>query len=277
MITRTLQSQAHPNIVAATFTKLSTLRQSLFTRSQKLLAPIAKRVRGGEQKDLCSRLAMGPVLSLQPQRDYASNSVLRAQDRRQSLDTTDSDNSIWIVVGLGNPGREYEGNRHNVGFMTLDALVRREGVRLNKVQLKSTVARCSIAGQRVLLVKPLTYMNLCGESVIKLAKFYKVPTERILVIYDDLDTPVAKVRLRAKGGHGGHNGIRSLSQHLQGDFPRIKIGVGRPPGNRTVIDHVLQDFSRKEREEIDVAIQESLALVDAIFKHGLVRAVSGMR
>lgn len=222
---------------------------------------------------------MGQLLSLQRQTDFTTSSVLRAQDRDRPLKSSDGGGDLWIIVGLGNPGKAFAGNRHNVGFMTVDALARREGVRLEKLQHNSTVARCSVAGQRVLLAKPMTFMNLSGESIIKLAKFYKVPTERILVIYDDLDTPVANVRLRVKGGHGGHNGIRSLGQHLPGNFPRIKIGVGRPPGSssRAVIDHVLQDFSTKERQEIDVAVQESISVVEAIFKHGMERAVSGMR
>ncbi|KAK9813011.1 hypothetical protein WJX72_007421 [[Myrmecia] bisecta] len=186
---------------------------------------------------------------------------------------------MWIIVGLGNPGPRYADTRHNVGFQALDKLAALEGIPIDRLQSNAAVGRGRVAGQKVLLAKPMTFMNNSGEAVGKLVKFYKVPPERVLVIYDDLDLPTAKVRLRGKGGHGGHNGMRSITQHFAGnkDFPRLKIGIGRPPGTMPVASYVLQDFSAKEREEVGVAIQESLNIVRAVLTLGLEKSMSGVR
>ena len=136
--------------------------------------------------------------------------------------------------------------------MAIDALAAAEGVAMTSTQLRASVGKGVIAGKPVLLVKPQTFMNSSGESVVPLLKFYKVPPSRLLVIYDDLDIDVAALRLRIKGGHGGHNGMRSIVTCLSGsqDFPRLRIGIGRPSGQRSVADHVLTTFDKRESEEV---------------------------
>ena len=146
-----------------------------------------------------------------------------------------------IVVGLGNPGVKYVGNRHNVGFMVLDELMCSGWVKKHKAEV------CRMGD--VLLVKPMTFMNLCGESVGEIVRFYKVPTDDVLLVYDDIDTEFGLVRFRQKGSSGGHNGLKSIFQHLgTEEISRIKIGVGRPPGRMAAADYVLQDFSKAEHE-----------------------------
>ena len=137
-----------------------------------------------------------------------------------------ADGGLWLVVGLGNPGPRYERTRHNVGWRVIDALAARAGTALDRAQCKAAVGRGSLEGVRVLLVKPLTFMNVSGEAVGGLAKFYRVPPARVIAVYDDMDTAVSKIRLRAGGGHGGHNGVRSLIQHFGGakDFVRVRVG-----------------------------------------------------
>ena len=136
--------------------------------------------------------------------------------------------------------------------MAIDALAAAEGVALSATQLRASVGRGVVAGKQVLLVKPQTFMNSSGEAVVPLLKYYKVPPSRLLVIYDDLDIDVAALRLRTKGGHGGHNGMRSIITCLSGsqDFPRLRIGIGRPSGQRSVADHVLTTFDKREDQEV---------------------------
>ncbi|KAK9902848.1 hypothetical protein WJX75_008463 [Coccomyxa subellipsoidea] len=186
---------------------------------------------------------------------------------------------LWLIVGLGNPGKQYADTRHNVGFMLVDELARQLGTQLDKLQHNAAVGRGRFCGKRVLLAKPMTFMNNSGESVGKMARYFKVPLERVLVVYDDLDLASATVRLRAKGGHGGHNGMRSITQHFSGskDFPRLRIGIGRPPGSMQVVTYVLQGFGRKEREEMDIAIQEGIEIIRAVLTLGMEKAVSGNR
>eukprot|EP00798_Chlamydomonas_sp_ICE-L_P010254 gene10254-8172_t len=138
----------------------------------------------------------------------------------------------WLIVGLGNPGGNYENTRHNIGFMLIDELARMESIDCRKLEKSAAVGRGEMCGKKVILAKPVTFMNNSGESVSALAKFYKVPLNHVLVISDDLDQPTATIRLRAKGGHGGHNGLRSIMARMGNsqDFPRIKIGIGRPSG-----------------------------------------------
>src|SRR5262245_39042257 len=154
----------------------------------------------------------------------------------------------WLIVGLGNPGEKYADTRHNAGWRVLDTLVQaNDGFRFDERRSKALIARGELAGVKVALIKPQTFMNLSGEAVAPVAHFYKVPPERILVVFDDLDLPVAKLRLRAKGGAGGHKGMRSLIQHLgTEEFPRIRLGIGRPPGQMPVEAYVLQKFKPEE-------------------------------
>ncbi len=156
----------------------------------------------------------------------------------------------YMVVGLGNPGREYAATRHNAGFMVVDALARALGVTFSRTRQQALLAEAQAGPHRVLLVKPQTYMNLSGQAVGPLVRYYRLPLERLLVVYDDLDLPFGTLRLRPRGGHGGHKGMRSIIEALGGrqDFPRLRIGIGRPPGRMDAADYVLQPFRREEAE-----------------------------
>jgi len=186
-------------------------------------------------------------------------------------------NNLWLVVGLGNPGNKYDETRHNIGFRAVDEIARSNGIPMSKVKEKAQVGLGSIAGESIMLVKPLTFMNLSGESVGKLSRYYKVPRERVLVIYDDLDLPNAQVKLKLRGGHGGHNGMRSIIEHFSGksDFPRLRIGIGRPANGRIpIVKHVLQRFSKEEQDEIDFAVQDCVSIVEKIMLDGMQKALS---
>ena len=153
----------------------------------------------------------------------------------------------YMIVGLGNPGREHSQNRHNIGFMTVDRLAEEHGIALGKVQSRAVIGSGRIAGRQVILAKPQTYMNRSGDAVGPLVAYYRVPPENVLVIYDELDLPLGALRLRPSGGSGGHNGMKSIINHLGQDFPRLRLGVGRPAGRMEAADYVLQDFRGPKR------------------------------
>jgi PTH1 family peptidyl-tRNA hydrolase len=171
----------------------------------------------------------------------------------------DSTNQKYLIAGLGNPGREFKGNRHNIGFMVVDRLAEKYGIRLGRVQQKAITGEGRIKERPVILVKPQTFMNRSGDSVGPLANYYKVPLEHVLVIYDEIDLPFGTLRLRSKGGSGGHNGMKSVIQHLGQDFPRMRLGVGRPSGRMPPAAHVLRDFDKDEQlvllELLDQAVE----------------------
>ncbi|VEF49995.1 peptidyl-tRNA hydrolase [Bacillus freudenreichii] len=161
-----------------------------------------------------------------------------------------------LIVGLGNPGSRYEKTRHNIGFEVIDELAKRSGTTLSETKFNGLYANVRNNGKKVILLKPLTYMNLSGESIRPLMDYFRIPIEDVLVIYDDLDLPVGKIRLRQKGSAGGHNGIKSTIQHLgTPEFNRIRIGINRPPEGMKVPDYVLGKFSREEWEEMQSVIQ----------------------
>jgi PTH1 family peptidyl-tRNA hydrolase len=184
----------------------------------------------------------------------------------------------WLVVGLGNPGPKYAGNRHNVGFMVVNLLAKRMGAsfgRHRKAVAEVAEARLGVGidAPRVVLAKPLTYMNLSGGPVTALGNFYKVPSERIVVIYDELDLPYGQIRLKIGGGEGGHNGARSISASLSTkDYVRVRFGIGRPPGRQDPADYVLTDFSSVERKELDYLVDRAADAVEAIVVNGLAKA-----
>ena len=163
-----------------------------------------------------------------------------------------SSGADWILAGLGNPGEKYAKTRHNMGFLTVDLLAEKQGVKLNKVKFKAAYNILRFGGARVLVMKPQTFMNLSGEAVGEAARFYKIPPEHVLVIYDDVSLPVGKLRVRPSGSAGGHNGIKNIIAHLGTDrFPRIKIGVGDPGGtgeDRDMIDWVIGVPSQADRK-----------------------------
>ena len=176
----------------------------------------------------------------------------------------------WLIVGLGNPGKKYEATRHNAGFHVLDRLAKAENLTFDESRSKALLARGEVASYRVALVKPQTYMNLSGEAVGPVTRFYKVPLEQVLVIYDDIDLPLAQLRLRPKGGSGGHKGLTSLIQHLGSqNFPRMRLGIGRPSGQMPVEAYVLQRFSDVEWQAITQTYQTAVEAIRALLTGGL--------
>ncbi|EES03474.1 hypothetical protein BDA96_03G287300 [Sorghum bicolor] len=169
----------------------------------------------------------------------------------------------WLFVGLGNPGKVYQGTRHNVGFEMIDVIAEAEGISLSSMQFKAMVGKGRIGDAPIMLAKPQTFMNASGESVGQLVSYFKIPLNQVVVMYDDLDLPFAKLRLLPKGGHGGHNGMRSIVNHLKQsrDFPRLRIGIGRPPGKMDPANFVLRPFNKKEQEELDFALHRGLEAV----------------
>ena len=165
----------------------------------------------------------------------------------------------FMVVGLGNPGRDYEFTRHNAGFLTVDHIAAEENTEVKKLKYKALIGDTVISGHRCLLVKPQTYMNNSGEAVREISQFYKIPPEKIIVIFDDISLPCGKLRIRRKGTDGGHNGIKSIIYHLNSDnFPRIKVGVGaKPHPDYNLADWVLSTFKKDEMEELKKAITKA--------------------
>ncbi|GIG58487.1 peptidyl-tRNA hydrolase [Longispora fulva] len=180
----------------------------------------------------------------------------------------------FLVVGLGNPGKQYAGNRHNVGFQVADLLAERVGAKFGRHARapKAEVAegRVRPGGPKLVLVKPLTFMNLSGPPVAALAGFYKIPPERIIAVHDELDVPFTSLRIKIGGGEGGHNGLRSMSQSLgTKDYVRVRFGIGRPPGRQDAADFVLSDFSSVERKELPYFVDRTADIVEAVADNGV--------
>ena len=181
----------------------------------------------------------------------------------------------WLLAGLGNPGQKYAQTRHNVGFHILNRLAQSEGFTFDERRNKAVIARGKIEDAPVTLVKPQTYMNLSGQAVAPIARFYKIPPERILVIYDDIDLPLAHLRIRQKGGAGGHKGMTSIIQQLGGQtFPRLRIGIGRPPGRMPVEAYVLQKFTPDQWTEMEVTYHIALDAIRDLLAHGVEYAMN---
>ena len=181
----------------------------------------------------------------------------------------------WLIAGLGNPGPKYENTRHNMGFRAVELLAEQKGVKLNKVKFKSAYNLMEFAGARCLVMKPQTYMNLSGEAVREAAQFYKIPPERVLVIYDDISLPVGKLRVRPEGSAGGHNGIKNIIAHLGTQrFPRIKIGTGAPGEGGDMIDWVIGVPSQKEREVLLESFRRAVQAAECVVRDGCQRAMN---
>lgn len=166
--------------------------------------------------------------------------------------------NMKMIIGLGNPGKQYEQTRHNIGFEVIDALSQQLGIPLNQSKLKGLYGMGFYKGEKVLLLKPLTYMNLSGESIRAVMDYYQVDIENLLVIYDDLDLPVGKIRLRQKGSAGGHNGIKSTIAHLgTQQFNRVRIGIDRPTTSMPIPDYVLGRFHKEEQLGVQEAVEKS--------------------
>jgi PTH1 family peptidyl-tRNA hydrolase len=183
----------------------------------------------------------------------------------------------WLIVGLGNPGPDYAGNRHNAGFMVVDALAGRVGGRFKSHKARAEVIEGRLdvpgpegAGARVVLAKPRSFMNVSGGPVAGLRDFYKVPLDRIIVVHDELDIPYGSIRLKRGGGDNGHNGLRSITKALgDRDYLRIRFGVGRPPGRMDPAAFVLRDFSATERKELELHVERAADAVEALIGVGL--------
>ncbi|KAK2647828.1 hypothetical protein Ddye_015317 [Dipteronia dyeriana] len=176
----------------------------------------------------------------------------------------------WLIVGLGNPGKKYHGTRHNVGFGLVDAIADAEGIPMSSVNFRALFGKGFIGNVPVMLAKPQTFMNASGESVGAIVSYYKIPLKQVLVIFDDLDLPFAKLRLLPKGGHGGHNGMRNIIDRFKGnrDFPRLRIGIGRPPGKMDAVNFVLRPFNKQERQELDFTFQHGIEAVRILLLEG---------
>ena len=180
-----------------------------------------------------------------------------------------------VIVGLGNPGKKYDNTRHNIGFEALDYIADKEGISINTGKHKALIGTGYMGGEKVLLVKPQTFMNLSGESLRPIMDFYKLEPEDFIIIHDDIDLDVGRLRIRRKGSAGGHNGIESILVNLgQEDFPRVRVGISRPPQGWTVVGYVLGNFS-KEEQGIVVEILEKIGLaLESWLKEGLDKAMN---
>ena len=179
----------------------------------------------------------------------------------------------WLIAGLGNPGPEYGGNRHNAGFMVADLLAERIGARFKRDRSRAAVASGRLAGFPVTLAKPMTFMNLSGRPVAALRTFYKVRPERIVVVHDELDLPFGVLRLKQGGGDNGHNGLRSVTAALgTRDYLRVRVGIGRPPGRMDPADFVLHDFSAAERKLVPEVLERAADATEALMRRGLAAA-----
>lgn len=190
------------------------------------------------------------------------------------------ENAPWLVVGLGNPGPEYAMNRHNVGFMAVDLLAERIGgkfKRSGKAQaqvLEGRIGPVGPANRRVILAKPMSYMNLSGGPVNALRDFYKVPLSQVVAVHDELDVDYGALRLKLGGGDNGHNGLKSMTKAMGADYHRVRFGIGRPPGRMQVADFVLKDFASAERKELDYLVDRAADAVECLVIEGLERAQS---
>lgn len=191
------------------------------------------------------------------------------QERKQS-DPSAAGPIEWIIVGLGNPGSKYENTRHNAGFCALDAYCKRSGQRIDRMKFKALIGDGMFGGKHVLFIKPQTFMNLSGEAVREAAEFYKIPPERIVVLFDDISLDVGRLRVRAKGSAGGQNGVKNIIYQLNSDqFPRVKIGIGgKPHPDYDLADWVLSKFQENEMQPLQQAMQRAMEAAEEIVRSG---------
>jgi PTH1 family peptidyl-tRNA hydrolase len=182
---------------------------------------------------------------------------------------------IYLIIGLGNPGRQYVKNRHNVGFRLLDHLAERLGVTFSRMESKALVTHADYEGCRLMLAKPQTFMNLSGQAVASLVRYYKIPAENLMVAYDDVDLPFGSLRNRPQGGSAGHKGMKSILERLGMDsFPRLRLGVDRPPGRMDAAAYVLQDFTPAEEELLTTILERGADAVLVFVSQGLEAAMN---
>jgi PTH1 family peptidyl-tRNA hydrolase len=182
---------------------------------------------------------------------------------------------MWLFAGLGNPGRQYAGNRHNAGFMVIDELLRRVSAQPSRAKMGAELSEAAVAGTKVLFCKPMEFMNVSGAAISRAAGFWKIPSRQVLVVHDDMDLDFGRMKLVEGGGTGGHNGLRSIVAELgTQDFCRLRFGIGRPPAHWEGADFVLADFTTEERKILPNLIEEAADASWAIAKDGLVSAMN---
>ena len=177
---------------------------------------------------------------------------------------------LYIIVGLGNPGDKYEKTRHNVGFNVIDLLAKEYSIDVSKLKHKALIGEGRVGTEKVILVKPMTYMNLSGESVADICNYYNVDLENVIVIYDDIDLDVGKIRIRKKGSGGTHNGMRSIIKCLgSNEFPRVRVGISKPKNGQDLADFVLSRFSKEDEKSLQESFENSVAAVDCAIRNDL--------
>jgi peptidyl-tRNA hydrolase, PTH1 family len=188
---------------------------------------------------------------------------------------TELNQDYYLIVGLGNPGRDYRDNRHNVGFMLVDRLAARLGVAFSRLESRALATKSEHAERHVVLAKPQTFMNLSGQAVGALMRYYKIPLENLLVAYDEVDLPFGTLRLRPSGGSGGHKGMSSVIERLgTQDIPRLRIGVNRPPGRKEAADYVLQDFTNSESNALPAILDQAVGAALVFIEQGINAAMN---
>ena len=181
----------------------------------------------------------------------------------------------FLIAGLGNPGREYKASRHNIGFMLVSHLAEELGVTFSRVQSKALVTKIEYQGSRLILAKPQTYMNLSGQAIGSLVKFYKIEFDHLLVVYDDVDLPYGRIRMRPSGGSAGQKGMRSIIDQLgTQEFPRMRLGIGRPPGSKGAASYVLRDFSGEDAEFLPSVLDRGVEAVLTYIREDLTTAMN---
>lgn len=201
---------------------------------------------------------------------------IHSDEKLQS--TTDLENSQptgrYLIVGLGNPGRKYRNNRHNVGFRVVDLLAERHGLDLARLELKALVGKGIVLTRQVIVAKPQTYMNESGRAVGQLLNYYDVPLMNLMVVYDEIDLPLGTLRLRERGGSGGHNGMKSIISHVGQDFPRLRLGVGRPPGRMEAAAYVLRDFKGDDKITAEEMVSMAVDAIESYLQDGIDKAMT---
>jgi PTH1 family peptidyl-tRNA hydrolase len=180
----------------------------------------------------------------------------------------------YMIVGLGNPGRTYKENRHNIGFKVATRLAERHDISMTRLEMQTIVGKGRIAGRSVMVAKPQTFMNKSGGAVASLVNYYDVPLANVMVVYDEIDLPLGALRLREKGGSGGHNGMKSIIARVGEDFPRLRLGVGRPPGRMEAAAYVLRDFKAEERPIGDEMMAAAVAAIESYLSDGIELAMT---
>jgi PTH1 family peptidyl-tRNA hydrolase len=180
----------------------------------------------------------------------------------------------YLVAGLGNPGRKYRDNRHNIGFRVADLIAERHGIRMTRLEMRAIVGKGVILGQQVILAKPQTFMNESGQAIGPLLNYYDVPLANLIVVYDEIDLPLGTLRLREEGGSGGHNGMKSIISHVGNNFPRLRLGVGRPPGKMEAAAYVLRDFKGDDRLVAETMVSAAADAIESYLADGIELAMN---